>query len=102
MRRFSRVARAVLRLVAVAGPVPLAMLTALYISRPSRFFLTAGIALVVAILACDGWIIARRRWITGSLALVTQIAFIIFLRSYASSPLPAPSALSDLLPPASP
>ena len=102
MRRLSQVAAAFLRLVAVAGPVLLAVLTALYIGRPSTYFLATGITLAAAILACDGWIIARRRWITGVLALTTQIAFLIFLGSYAASPLPAPSALTDPLPQASP
>jgi glyoxylase-like metal-dependent hydrolase (beta-lactamase superfamily II) len=101
-RRFSRFAAAVLRLVAVAGPVLLVVLAALYIGRPSPWFLATGITLAVAILACDGWIIARRRWITGGFALTTQVAFLIFLGSYASAPLPAPPALSDPLPPASP
>jgi glyoxylase-like metal-dependent hydrolase (beta-lactamase superfamily II) len=101
-RRFSQVAAACLRLVAVAGPALLALLTALYIGRPSPFFLAAGIVLAGAILACDGWIIARRHWITGGLALTTQIAFLFFLGGYAASPLPAPPPLSDPLPPASP
>jgi glyoxylase-like metal-dependent hydrolase (beta-lactamase superfamily II) len=74
----------------------------LYIGRPLPVFLATGITLAVAILACDGWIIARRHWITGGLALTTQLAFLIFLRGYAASPLPAPPALSDPLPQASP
>jgi WD40 repeat protein len=102
-RRFLRVtAAAFLRLVAVAGPAPLAVLTALYIGRPSPWFLATGITLAVAILACDGWIIARHRWITGVLGLTTQIAFLFFLSGYAAAPLPAPPALAAPLPPASP
>src|SRR5215471_12249748 len=73
MRRFSLVAGAFLCLVAVAGPGLLAMLTALYTGRPSPLFLVTGLMIAVAILACDGWIIARRHWITGGLALATQI-----------------------------
>jgi len=102
MRRFSWAGAAVLRLVAVAGPAALAVLAALYIGRPSTVFLATGIALTVAILACDGWIIAGRHWFTGIAALTSQIAFLLFLGSYSASPLPAPSPLSDSLPPASP
>jgi glyoxylase-like metal-dependent hydrolase (beta-lactamase superfamily II) len=102
MRRFSQVATGFLRLVAVAGPALLALLTTLYVGRPSPFFLASGITLAVAILACDGWIIARRHWITGGLALTTQIALLFFLGGYAASPLPAPPPLSDPLPQASP
>jgi len=101
-RRLSQVAAAFLRLVAIAGPALLTLLTALYIGRPSPFFLVPGITLAVAILACDVWIIARRRWITGILALMTQIAFLIFLYGYSASPLPAPPPLSDPLTQASP
>jgi glyoxylase-like metal-dependent hydrolase (beta-lactamase superfamily II) len=102
MRRFSQIAAAVLRLVAVAGPALLALLTALYAGRPSSFFLATGITLAVAILACDGWIIACRTWVTGGLALTTQLAFLFFLGGYAAAPLPAPPALSDPLPQATP
>jgi glyoxylase-like metal-dependent hydrolase (beta-lactamase superfamily II) len=101
-RGFSKVAAAFLRLVAVAGPALLVLLTALYIGRPSPVFLVTGIALAVAILASDGWIIARRHWITGGLALTTHVAFLLFLRSYAASPLAAPAALAEPLPQASP
>jgi glyoxylase-like metal-dependent hydrolase (beta-lactamase superfamily II) len=101
-RRFSQVAAAFLSLVAVVGPVLLALFTALYIGRPSPFFLAAAFVLAGAILACDMWIIARRRWITGGLALVTQIAVVYFLGGYAAAPLPAPPPLSDPLPPALP
>ena len=102
MRHFSQVAGAFLRLIAVAGPALLALVTALYIGRPSPFVLAAGIVLAGAILACDGWIIARRHWITGGLALTTQIAFLFFLLGYAAAPLPAPPPLSAPLPQASP
>jgi glyoxylase-like metal-dependent hydrolase (beta-lactamase superfamily II) len=102
MGRLSKVGAAFLRLVAVAGPILLGLLTALYIGRPSPYFLATGITLAVAILACDGWIIARRHWITGGFALVTQIALLVFVGTYAASPLPAPSPISDPLPQASP
>ena len=102
MRRFSQVRAAFLRLVVVAGPVLLGLLTAVYIARPSTFFLAPGAMLAVAVIVCDAWIIARRHWITGSLALTTQIAFLIFVGTYMASPLPAPPPLSDPLPPASP
>jgi glyoxylase-like metal-dependent hydrolase (beta-lactamase superfamily II) len=102
MLRISQVAAAFKRLVAVAGPGLLVLLTALYVSRPSPIFLTFGIALAVAILACDFWIIARRRWITGGLAFTTQIGFLFFVLGYAASPLPVPPPLSDPLPQASP
>jgi glyoxylase-like metal-dependent hydrolase (beta-lactamase superfamily II) len=102
MRRFARVATALLRLVAIAGPAALTVLAALYIGRPSLYFLATGITLVIAILACDGWIVARRNWVTGCLALTTQIGFLVFLYSYAASPFAAPAPLSDALPPASP
>jgi len=91
-----------LRLVAIAGPILFGLVIALYVGRPSPFLLAAGIALAVIILACDAWIISRRHWITGGLALTTQIAFLIFVGSYAASPLPAPQASSDPLPKASP
>ena len=80
----------------------LSIFTALYIGRPSPYFLATGRALAIAILACDVWIIAHRRWITGSLALLTQIAFLIFVGSYAASPVAAPSPISNPLPRASP
>jgi len=64
MGRLSKVGGAFPRLVAVAGPVLLGLLTALYIGRPSPYFLATGIALAVAIPACDCWVIARRHWIT--------------------------------------
>src|SRR5262252_1430893 len=89
MGRLSKVGAAFLRLVAVAGPVVLGLLTALYIGRPSPYFLATGITLAVAILACDGWIITRRHWITGGVALAVQIAFLIFVGTYTASPLPA-------------
>jgi len=98
----SKVSVAVLRLVAIAGPILLSLLTALYIGRPSPYFLVTGITLAVAILACDGWIIARRHWITGSFALRTQIGLLIFVGTYTASPLPALSPISDPLPQASP
>jgi glyoxylase-like metal-dependent hydrolase (beta-lactamase superfamily II) len=78
------------------------MLTSLYVGRPSPYFLATGIALVVGILACDGWIVARRHWITGGFALTTQIALLVFVGSYGASPLPAPSPLAAPLPSASP
>jgi glyoxylase-like metal-dependent hydrolase (beta-lactamase superfamily II) len=102
MRRLSQIAAAILRLVAIGGPAALAIVTALYIGRPAPFFLAIGIALVVSILACDGWIIGRRRWVSGGFALAAQIAFLLFLFSYAPAPLPAPAAISDPLPPAAP
>jgi glyoxylase-like metal-dependent hydrolase (beta-lactamase superfamily II) len=78
------------------------VLTALYVGRPSPYFLAAGIALALAVLACDGWIIARRHWVTGGLALISQAALLIFLYGYTASPLPAPPPLADPLPRASP
>jgi glyoxylase-like metal-dependent hydrolase (beta-lactamase superfamily II) len=96
------VGAAFLRLVVVAGPVVLGLLIALYIGRPSPYFLATGITLAVAIVACDAWIIARRHWITGGFALATQIAFLVFVGTYTASPLPAPSPISDPLPRASP
>ena len=102
MGHLSKIGAASLRLVAVAGPVLLGLLTALYIGRPSPYFLATGITLAIAILACDCWIIARRHWVTVALALGTQIAFLIFVGSYTASPLPAPSPISDPLPQASP
>jgi hypothetical protein len=70
--------------------------------RDQANFSATGITLAVAILACDGLIIVRRVWITGGLALATQIAFLIFVGTYTASPLPAPSPISDPLPQASP
>ena len=102
MRRSSRADAAFLRLFVVVGPALLSLLTALYIARPSPFFLAPGALLAVAIIACDAWIIARRHWIAGSLALTTQVVLLTFLASYGASPLPAPLPLSDPLPQASP
>ena len=102
MDRSSPLGTVLLRSFVVAAPVLLALLTSLYIGRPSIYFLAPGAALAVALLACDGWIIARRDWISGGLALTTQIAFVVFVSGYTASPLPAPSALSDPLPKASP
>src|SRR5215813_13142568 len=102
MRRFLRAGTAFLHLFAVAGAALLALLIALYIGRPSALYLVPGTVVAVAILACDAWIIAHRHWVTGSLALGTQIAFLIFVGGYMASPLAAPSALSDPLPQASP
>src|SRR6516225_8701266 len=45
---------------------------------------------------------ARRHWISGGFALAAQIAFLIFVGTYAASPLLAPSPISDPLPQASP
>src|SRR5262245_63606550 len=102
MRRFSVAGAVFLRLFVVAGPALLGVLTALYIARPSYFFLAAGTLVAVAVIACNGWIIVRRDWITGSLALTTQVAFLIFIGTYTAAPLPPPTPLSDPLPPASP
>ncbi len=98
MWRFSRVPAAFV----VAGPVLLGLLLALYTARPSAFLLAFGGMLAVALITCDVWIIARRHWITGSLAVTTQITFVIFLGSYSASPLAPPAQLSDPLPLASP
>jgi glyoxylase-like metal-dependent hydrolase (beta-lactamase superfamily II) len=99
---FSQVSGALMRICAVAGPVLLALLAALYTGRPSAFFLAYGVALALAILACDAWIIARRRWITGAFAVATQIAFLIFLSTYSASPFLGASSLSEPLPAVSP
>ena len=87
---------------AVAGPILLALLIALYTGRPSTLFLACGVALALAVLACDAWIIARRHWITAAFALASQIVFLIFLSGYVGSPFTAPSPLSEVLPAASP
>jgi len=102
MADFPQSGAAFLRLVAVAGLAVLGLLAGLYICRPSPYFLATAIALTAAILGCDGWIIAHRYWIAGGLALMAQIALLIFLGGYAASPLPAPAPLSDPLPSASP
>ena len=102
MCRLSQASGASLRILVVAGPVLLGPITALYIARPSALFLVPGALLVVALMACDAWIIARRQWVTGSLALTAQAAFLIFVRTYTASPLPLPLPLYDPLPPASP
>jgi glyoxylase-like metal-dependent hydrolase (beta-lactamase superfamily II) len=102
MRRFSNIGAALARLCAVAGPVLLGVLTMLYTGRPSIWFLALGATLAISLLACDAWIITRRHWLTGGLALTTQIGFLFFLGGYAASPFPAASALSDPLPQASP
>jgi len=102
MRPVSQAGAALLHLLVVTGPALLGLLTALYTARPSVFFLAPGMMLAVAVIACDGWIIASRRWITGSLALTTQAAFLLFAGSYRASPLPPALPLSGPLPQASP
>ena len=94
----SEAGAAVLRLCVVVGPALLALLTVLYTARPSPLYLAAGFVLAAIILACDAWIIARRHWVTGGIALITQAAFVIFIGGYAASPFPAPSPVSDPLP----
>ena len=100
--RFSRSGFAFLRLFVVLVPVLLGLLIALYIGRPSAVFLASGAILAAALLACDGWIIAHRDWISGGLALTTQSAFLIFVLGNAASPFPVPAAFSGALPQASP
>lgn len=102
MGRLPRVSAASLRLCAVVGPVLLGVLTMLYTGRPSTWFLAAAATLAIAILACDAWIIARRHWLTGGLALTTQTGFLFFIGGYAASPFPPALALSEPLPQASP
>jgi len=102
MGRFSQVGATFLRLCAVVGPVLLGLLTILYTGRPSNYFLAAGAVLALAILACDAWIIARRYWLTGGLALTTQMGFLFLVYGYAASPFPAPAVLSAPLPQAAP
>jgi len=102
MGRLSQAGAAVLRLCAAVGPALLALLTVLYTGRPSPLYLAAGFVLAAIILACDAWIIARRHWVTGGIALITQAAFVIFIGGYAASPFPAPSPVSDPLPQPSP
>ncbi len=102
MGRLSRVGTAFLCLCAVVGPVLLGALTMLYTGRPSPWFLAAGATLAIAILACDAWIIARRHWLTGGLALTTQIGFLFFISGYAAAPFPAAAGLSEPLPQAMP
>lgn len=74
----------------------------LYTGRPAVAFLAAGALLAMATLAADAWIVVRREWLTGALALATHIAFLFFLEGYAPSPFPAGAALSDPMPHASP
>src|SRR5262252_10659413 len=88
--------------MAIAGPALLAVLVALYVGRPAIVYLATGSTLAILILACDAWIVVRRRWITGAFALATHIAFVAFLFGYAASPLPMPSTLSSPLPGATP
>jgi glyoxylase-like metal-dependent hydrolase (beta-lactamase superfamily II) len=102
MRRFTGIGAAVLSLVAVAGPLLLGILIALYVGRPSPDFLLAGTVLTIVLLLCDGWIIARRRWIIAGIALASQTLLLIFVSTYAASPLSAPAPLSESLPNASP
>jgi N-acyl homoserine lactone hydrolase len=102
MKRFSGIYAVVLGLVAVVGPLLLGILTALYVGRPSRYFLVTGIALAIAVLACDGWIVARRHWITAGIAVASQALLLLFVGTYAASPLPAPAPILAPLPRASP
>src|SRR5262249_11786917 len=50
MRRLSLAGAGFLRLFAIAGPVLLGLLTALYIARPSFFLLALGAVLAVGVL----------------------------------------------------
>ena len=95
-------AAALVRLCAIVGPLLLGALTMLYTGRPAVAFLAGAAVLAIAILASDAWIIARRAWVTGVLALATHIALLLFLKGYSPSPFPAGASLSDPLPPASP
>src|SRR5215813_9759276 len=98
MCRLSLAGAVIMRLFVVAGPCLLGLLTALYVARPSAVFLVSGAFVAVAVIACDGWIIVRHHWITGSLALATHVAFLVFVGTYTASPIPAPPPLSDALP----
>ena len=95
-------AAALVRLCAIIGPLFLGALTMLYTGRPAVAFFAGAAVLAIAILASDAWIIARRAWVTGVLALATHIALLLFLKGYSPSPFPAGASLSDPLPPASP
>ena len=95
-------AAALVRLCAIVGPLLLGALTMLYTGRPAVAFFAGAAVLAIAILASDAWIIARREWVTGVLALATHIALLLFLKGYSPSPFPAGASLSDPLPPASP
>jgi len=95
-------AAALVRLCAIVGPLLLGALTMLYTGRPAVAFLAGAAVLAIAILASDAWIIARREWVTGVLALATHIALLLFLKGYSPSPFPAGASLSDPLSPASP
>ena len=95
-------AAALVRLCAIVGPLLLGALTLLYTGRPAVAFFAGAAVLAIAILASDAWIIARREWVTGVLALATHIALLLFLMGYSPSPFPAGASLSDPLPPASP
>ena len=50
-----------MRICVVAGPVLLALSAALYTGRPSGFFLACGVAIALAIFACDQ-VLARARF----------------------------------------
>ena len=95
-------AAALVRLCAIVGPLLLGALTMLYTGRPAVAFLAGAAVLAIAILASDAWIIARRAWVTGVLALATHIVLLLFFKGYSPSPFPAGASLSDPLPPASP
>jgi N-acyl homoserine lactone hydrolase len=90
------------RIFAVVAPIVIGLVFALYVGRPSPMFLATGVVLSVAVLLCDGWIIARRAWISAGLALTSQVALLVFVAGYAPSPLPAPPPISDRLPRAVP
>jgi hypothetical protein len=90
------------RLSVVLVPAVLGLLIALYVGRPSAFFLAGAAMLTAVLVVCDGWIIARHDWIGGGLALISHVALLTFAHGYAASPFPAPAALSGALPPASP
>lgn len=95
-------AATLLRLCAIVGPLLVGALTMLYTGRPTVALFAGAAVLAIATLASDAWIIARRQWVTGVLALATLIALLLFLKGYSPSPFPAGASLSDPLPPASP
>ena len=82
--------------------MPLALLAGLYAGNPSPTYLAAAIAIALATLAGDCWIVARGRWRIGVLAPATHLALAAFLGGFLASPLPAPPVFTEALPRASP
>src|SRR5215472_5757310 len=89
-------------MTAILGPLVIALLAAAISQRPSDTAVGLEGLLILAVLAADAAVIAKRRKGVAAAALVTHIALVSFLMTYRASPLPPPAPLAASLPAASP